>query len=127
MSESEIIDDKPNGQPPELAAIPQVPSTQVDPNIMQVGAEIARKVVFAAKAGGPNASGAARGNLAIAIAAVQSATSEELDAAIVQMATPEWRISSQWLTQLSREGKVLALAWLAHVYHQGYTHGQHAR
>lgn len=95
------------------------------PDINQAATELAVKVINAARGGAPDpVTGIPKGSLAIALQVSANATDEVLSAAIVQVAAPEWRLSQQWIGQLSREGKVLALAWLAHVYHQGYVHGR---
>lgn len=87
--------------------------------------ELAIRVINAARGGAPDPrTGVPKGSLAIALMVAQNATDDVLAEAIKQAAAPEWRMSSEWVGELSREGKVLALAWLAHTFHQGYVRGK---
>lgn len=104
---------QPQFNPAIPPGLPQIEAKPIDPDTDILAIDLVRQVVKGAEA-----------NQAIALMIANKANDEILTAAIVQMVDPMWRMSSNWLTQLTREGKVIAVCWMARVFIQGREHGR---
>lgn len=112
-------------QPPpiEERSLP-IPATRPsrDPNLDAHALELCKRVILAVGSvppGQPTAS-----NLAAALTVAQNERDEVLATAILYMTQPAWRISGNWIVDLKREAKVIALCWLAQAYWLGTQHAK---